>query len=128
MDRYADKIIIALGKNGITGMYNEVKKLVYAHHQNKYGDIFGVYEYNEGTISSSVIYSQAIPQNKKDEILTYLSSTQGINFYADNSTIYVVLDSNYHLDKEQALRLDEFCIKAYRTLIQNQQALFEIIT
>lgn len=135
MERYAKKIIQILERNNIPGIYNKEDKLVYAIHENSYGEIYFIYEYENDVITSCAIYSRPIPSSKKELILKYLSSANKVknkgDFFFDCTTDCVAFNVDYYIGKEDLdediTRFEEFCMKAYDMFARHQQPLYKII-
>lgn len=137
MEKISQDILGILGKHNIAGIYDDLEKLVYSCFENSYGEIYGIYEYENTRIIGYAIYSCPIPEERKKRVSEYLSLS-GIKgeknkggFFLDRQTGYIAFGVDYHLDKEgiedDMVTFEEFCMKPYKMFIQYQQPFYEII-
>lgn len=137
MEKISQDILGILGKYNIAGIYDDLEKLVYSYIENSYGEIYGIYEYENTRIIGYAIYSCPIPEERKKRVSEYLSlsgikgeKNKGV-FFLDRQTGCIAFDVDYPLDKEgiedDMAIFEEFCMKPYTMFIQHQQLFYEII-
>lgn len=135
MEKISQNILGILGKHNIAGIYDNQEKLVYSFFENSYGEIYGIYEYENTRIIGYAIYLHPVPSDKKEQVIQYLSAIEQVKategFYIDRQTGCIAFGVDYHLDKESIENdmaiFEEFCMKPYTMFIQHQQPFYEII-
>lgn len=137
MEKISQDILGILSKYNIAGIYDDQEKLVYSCFENSYGEVYGIYEYENTRIIGYAIYSHPIPEQRREQLLEYLALS-GTNreknkggFFLDGQTGCIAFGIDYHLGKEviedNMVMFEEFCMKPYTMFMQHQQLFYEII-
>lgn len=135
MERYASKIIGILSRNNIAAVYSDLNKLVHALHSTSYGEIHGLFDYQDGWLDSYAIFSCPVPADRRLQVLKYLSDVNTgeycPGFFLDNQTNCVAFGIDYHADNANAeadqKAFEIFCLKAYDMFMEYLDSLCEII-
>lgn len=62
MERFAPRIIDILHRNSIEGAYIREDHLIYTYRKHLYGELFGVYELDNGKLTCCVCYPYPVPK------------------------------------------------------------------
>ena len=136
LDRYADRIVGILRDKGITGVYNNREKLVYAIVESPHGDIFSTYGNSSGLICNYAVYALYIPGYLLGKVADHISSVNntivpGGFFYIDHSTqciAFTTLYKVYDLEIRQDLpSFISFCTRSIDLFQQYREVFHELI-
>lgn len=136
MDKYADRIIRILKDKGITSLYDNKKKLVYATIESRSGDIFSIYGHSSGLIYSYAVYALYIPEYLLGKVADHISSvnktiTPGGFFYIDHSMrciAFTTLYTVYELEIRQDLpSFISFCSRSSDLFLQYREGFYQLI-
>ncbi len=136
MDKYADRIIRILRDKGITGLYDNRKKLVYATLESRDEDIISIYGHSSGLICNYAVYALYIPEYLSGKVADRLSSLNKIIapggfFYIDHSTqciAFTTLYKAYDLEIRQELpSFISFCTRSTDLFLQYGEVFYKLI-